>query len=266
MTFAAYEPPWIAPWATPGVGLPGFHGSTAASPTTKISGWPGIVRSGSTSDPAGPVGRGAGRLRDGPREARGRGRPRPTARSAPGSSPRPVRRRSRGRCPRRCRRRASSSGPRRRAARAGAAPTPDRSGGYGGRTRSIASTRMIRASPELDRPEVALERVVGDLAERARQLDPGRAAADEHERHPRAPPLGIGLALGRLEGDQDPAADLGRVLDGLEPGRDRRPLGMVEVRVMRAGRDDQRVVGDRARRPPGGPRGARGRCRSPRRG
>ena len=48
MTLAAYAPPCIAPCATPGVGLSGFHGSTAASPTTKISGCPGIVRSGST--------------------------------------------------------------------------------------------------------------------------------------------------------------------------------------------------------------------------
>jgi hypothetical protein len=54
------------------------------------------------------------------------------------------------------------------------------------------------------------------------------------------------LALRGLEGDEDPAPDLGRVLDGLEPGRDRRPLRMVEVRVMGAGRDDQGVVPDRA--------------------
>ena len=76
-----------------------------------------------------------------------------------------------------------------------------------------------------DRPEVALERVVRDLAERPGQLDAGRAAADDDERHPLASPLGIGFALGRLEGDQDPSPDLGRVLDGLEAGRDRGPFG-----------------------------------------
>ncbi len=86
---------------------------------------------------------------------------------------------------------------------------------------------------------------MGDLAERAPELDAGRPAPDEHEGHPRAPALGIGLAFGRLEGDQDPAADLGRVLHRLEPGGERRPLGMVEVGVMGAGRDDQRVVADR---------------------
>ena len=46
--FAAYVPPWMPPWATPGVARSFFHGWTAASPTTKTSGWPGIVRSGPT--------------------------------------------------------------------------------------------------------------------------------------------------------------------------------------------------------------------------
>ena len=87
---------------------------------------------------------------------------------------------------------------------------------------------------------------MGDLAERAGELDAGRAAADDHERHPRRAPSRVGLALGGLEGDEDPAADLGGVLDGLEPGRDGRPLRVVEVGVVGAGRDDERVVGDRA--------------------
>ena len=67
---------------------------------------------------------------------------------------------------------------------------------------------MILRLVGVDRAEIALERVVRDLAERAGQLDAGRAAADDDERHPGAPPLGVGLALGGLEGDQDPAPDL----------------------------------------------------------
>ena len=102
--------------------------------------------------------------------------------------------------------------------------------------------RLVRP----DRPEIAPERVVGDLAERPGQLDAGRPAADEHERHPGPPPVGVGLALGGLEGDEDPPADLGRVLDGLEARRDRGPFRMVEVGVMGPGRDDERVVRDRA--------------------
>ena len=86
---------------------------------------------------------------------------------------------------------------------------------------------------------------MGDLAERAAELDTGRPAADEHEGHPGAPTLGLGFALGRLEGDQDPAPDLGRVLHRLEPRRERCPLRVVEIAVMGARRDDQGVVGDR---------------------
>ena len=82
--------------------------------------------------------------------------------------------------------------------------------------RQDAVDRLDEDDPGLagpDRPEVAPERVVGDLAERAGQLDAGRSAADEHERHPGPSSFGVGLALGGLEGDEDPAADLGRVLD-----------------------------------------------------
>ena len=85
--------------------------------------------------------------------------------------------------------------------------------------------RVLRA----DRAEVAPQRVVRDLAERAGELDAGRAAADDDERHPRPPPLGIGLALGGLERDEDPAADLRRVVDRLEARRERRPLVVPEV-------------------------------------
>ena len=112
-------------------------------------GWPGMVRSGSTRTRPGAVGRRAGRLGDGPREPGGRGRRPPRTRSSPRSPPPSHRGRSPGRRPRRGRSRASASGPRRRASRAGAGRTTDRSGGYAGRTRSIASTRMIRVSPGL---------------------------------------------------------------------------------------------------------------------
>ena len=90
----------------------------------------------------------------------------------------------------------------------------------------------------MDPPEVPAQSVVRDLAERAGELDAGRAASDDHERHPFAPDLGIGLAFGRLERDQDPPAHLEGVLDGLEARRERRPLVVAEVRVARAGRHD----------------------------
>ena len=98
----------------------------------------------------------------------------------------------------------------------------------------------------VDRAEVALQRVPGDLAERARQLGAGRAGADDDERHPFRAADRVGLALGGLERDEDPPPDLGGVLDRLEARRVLRPLVVAEVREAGAGRDDQRVVGDRA--------------------
>ena len=42
-------------------------------------------------------------------------------------------------------------------------------------------------------------------------------------------PLGrIGLGLGLFEGEQDAAADIGRVVDGLQAGRERSPVAMTK--------------------------------------
>ena len=91
----------------------------------------------------------------------------------------------------------------------------------------------------IDRAEILGERAVGQLGDRARHLDAGRAAADDDEvQQPRA--LGrVGLGLGLLEGEQDAAADVGRVVDGLQAGRERRPVVVAEIGVLRAGREDQ---------------------------
>ena len=107
----------------------------------------------------------------------------------------------------------------------------------------------------VDVAEVVRERVPRDLGDRAGELDAGRAAADDDEREQRPLLLRIALALGRLERDQDPPPDLERVLDALEAGRDRRPLVVPEVRVRRAGREDEEVVRQRITvREPDGPR------------
>ena len=58
----------------------------------------------------------------------------------------------------------------------------------------------------VDVAEVACQGLPRDLGERAGQLDSGRAAADDHERHPGSPPGMVGLALGDLERHQAPAA------------------------------------------------------------
>ena len=136
-------------------------------------------------DPAGAVGLGPGRLGDRPRER--------AARTPAAQSDRPGRDGLLGRRPGRSTRTPSSSmvddpGPR---------PDLDaeplelalRRGRPIGRIgRQDPVHRLDEDDPGLarpDRPEVALERVVGDLAERAGELDAGRSAADEHERHPR---------------------------------------------------------------------------------
>ena len=91
----------------------------------------------------------------------------------------------------------------------------------------------------VDVPEVARKRPVGDLAERAGELHArGPPPTMTKVSHARAVRLVL-FALGLLEGEQHPAADLERVLEALEPGRKRRPLGVAEVRVLRARGDDE---------------------------
>ena len=55
----------------------------------------------------------------------------------------------------------------------------------------------------------------------------------------------IALALRPFEGQQHAPADVERVFERLEAGRGRPPLIVTEVRVRRAGRDDEKVVAQR---------------------
>ena len=73
---------------------------------------------------------------------------------------------------------------------------------------------------------------------------PVGAAADDHEGEQ---PALLGLVLGQLgalEREQEAPADVGRVLDPFQAGRERRPFVMTEIGMRRAGREDQIVVGD----------------------
>ena len=72
-----------------------------------------------------------------------------------------------------------------------------------------------------DAIELVAQRLAGDLGNRAGHLDPGRPAADHHEGEQIALAAGIGLGLGALEGQQHPAADRHRVVERLQPGRER---------------------------------------------
>ena len=68
----------------------------------------------------------------------------------------------------------------------------------------------------------------------------------DHEREQRLPLRRIGLAFGVLECEEHAATDLQRVLERLQPGRERAPLVVPEVGVRRTGREDQVVVADLA--------------------
>ena len=90
---------------------------------------------------------------------------------------------------------------------------------------------------------VLRNRLSRNLLDRSRELDTGRSAADDPERQARAARPVVGLVLGRFEREQDPAAQLQRVLDRLEPGRHVRPLVVAEIGVGRTGREHEVVVG-----------------------
>ena len=91
-------------------------------------------------------------------------------------------------------------------------------------------------------PEVA-PRVTRDLGDLPRHLDAGRPGAhDDEGQLPLTLLLGLRDLRG-LEGPQDLRADVQRALERLQLGRVLLPLRVAEVVVLRAGADDQRVVG-----------------------
>jgi hypothetical protein len=107
--------------------------------------------------------------------------------------------------------------------------------------RSPASTSSTRAA-RIRRAEVAPHGFARELGDLTCHLDARRAAADDDEREPTLTPLGVLLDFRRLEGREDPGADLQCPVERLQLGRVRLPLGMAEVRVLDAGGDHEGVV------------------------
>ena len=99
----------------------------------------------------------------------------------------------------------------------------------------------------VDVAKIARQREAGDLGDRARHLDSGRSAADDDEGHQRLAPGRIWLAIRLFERRQDAAADVERVLQGLQTRRVGRPLIVAEIGVVRAGGEDQIVVREASR-------------------
>ena len=94
----------------------------------------------------------------------------------------------------------------------------------------------------LDVPELSRQGHARDLGQRSGHLDSGRAAPDDHERHPGAAVLRRGLALRLFIGEEHAAADLEGVFDALEARRIAGPGIVAKIRVGRARRHDEVVV------------------------
>lgn len=94
--------------------------------------------------------------------------------------------------------------------------------------------------------EFVLERVAGDLGQRAGQLDAGRAAADHGKTQPGCACGQVGLGFGALEGEQQLAPQHQRVVQRLQAGRMLGPVIVAEVGMGGAGGQQQHVVAERA--------------------
>ena len=94
----------------------------------------------------------------------------------------------------------------------------------------------------IDVPEAALEGLVGQFLDLAGHLDAGRTGADDDEGQQLLAALGVAGALGLLEGAEDAAAQLQRVVDRLHAGRELGEVVVAEVRLPGARGDDQAVV------------------------
>ena len=115
-----------------------------------------------------------------------------------------------------------------------------------GERRQQPGRRLDQQHPRVGRIDVAelpLHPLPRQFGDGAGQLDTGRPAADDDERHVLFLEIRIVGVLGALESDQQPAADRRRILDLLEAGGQILPLVAAEIAVPRAGGENQVVVG-----------------------
>ena len=96
----------------------------------------------------------------------------------------------------------------------------------------------------VDPPEVRPQAVARQLGDLPGHLHARRAGADDDEGQPRGAAHRVLLELGQLEGAEDPPAHLERVVDRLHARGVDGELVVAEVRLRRAGGDDQAVVGE----------------------
>ena len=96
----------------------------------------------------------------------------------------------------------------------------------------------------VDVAKFVLQRVLGQFADGARQLHPGRAAAHHHEGHQPRLLGGVLAELRRLEGAEDALTHLQGVLHRLQPGCILAPRIVAEIAVLDAGGSKQDVIAD----------------------
>ncbi len=80
---------------------------------------------------------------------------------------------------------------------------------------------------------------------RSSHLDPGWPCPHQHKRQECLAFLWIRFDLGGLKGEQDLAAEHGRIIDRLESGRERFPRIIAKVAMARACGDNQVIIGHR---------------------
>ena len=97
----------------------------------------------------------------------------------------------------------------------------------------------------IDGVEFQAQGLARDLAERARHLDTGRAAANQDERQEPSLIDGIRLALGLFERQQQSPPNRQRIVERFQSRRGIGPLVVPKIRMRCAGCDDQVVIGER---------------------
>ena len=115
----------------------------------------------------------------------------------------------------------------------------------GGKCRQNTRRRLDQNDARVggvDAAEVALQHRARQLGKRAGQLHAGRPAADDDNGQQLARVRRVGLVLGFLKGQQDPAADAQRVLEGLQAGRKLLPFRVAEVAGATAQREHEIIV------------------------
>ncbi len=121
--------------------------------------------------------------------------------------------------------------------------------GLDGQIFRVSRQHVLRAFDEdharfrrVDVAEVVGHEAAGDVADGSGEFDAGWAAADDDEVERRVRTGFEHFALGELEREQNAAANLDGIFDGLQAGRERLPLIVAEVRMGCAGSQHQVVV------------------------